>query len=126
MTPGDHQGAARVAHDVAIALHDVGSAWYVVAAHYAALHLIHASLLADRTDLEPEMREPTRHRSHFGSDGRKAWGLNDVVRVAYPSEVSRPFTALVSGSHAVRYSAPFPAGERFWSSYQELRQALES
>lgn len=124
MTPGEHQAAVAAAHQAATALRDQELSWHVVACHYAALHLIHADLLG-REDLPAEMRSPERHRSRWGYDGQRiAWGINDVVRHAYPDDVSRPFTSLVTGSHAVRYCAPFAVGDRLWNDYLAFRKAF--
>lgn len=124
MTPGEHRAAAATAHAAATSLYESGSAWHVVPCHYAALHLIHADLL-ERPGVPPEMQSPERHRSHWRDSQRISWGLNDVVREIYPDAVSRQYTALAAGSHAVRYSAPFKAGDRFWNHYLEVRRQFE-
>jgi hypothetical protein len=109
----EHLGAAERATKAAEHLRNE-SPWAAVAAHYGAMHALHADL-ATRDDVPASERHPSAHRSHGYGDWR-VLGTNDVIRLHYPPNVSQAYLSLASASVAVRYQANVPRAlvDRLW------------
>lgn len=125
-TADEHRSACLEARSIALALKASYPTWAVVPLFYSALHLIHTDL-ASCADIPEDMRHPESHVSTWVNKVRVLWGTSDIVATVYPSDVSRPYKALLKGSHAARYDCmTFDENQEagYWRSYDRLVQAL--
>jgi hypothetical protein len=115
LTSREHVAAAERHARVAVNLRPRDSEWAAVAYFYAGYHLVRramlddpvwhcpAALAAKHPDLRPDHAKVTRH--HGRLPGRRrglTWGVNDLVKVLYPS-IARAYIDMHKASIEVRY-----------------------
>jgi hypothetical protein len=111
-------------------LRPMSSEWATVAYFYAAYHLVKQAILEDpiwhcsgelaarHGDLRPGCSKVTRHTGQRAGRGQQRWGVNDLVRVLYPS-IHRVYTGMHEASIEVRYrrrlQTPLYVSAAYWA-----------
>lgn len=113
ISPSERIGRADFHLQSAVALHAEGNEWAAVAYFYSAYHVVKAAIETDpifndltrlsRVDPKISLSDhlATHHKGN-PSNGRP-YGVNDLVRLLYGSELYRHYSRLHSASVGVRY-----------------------